>query len=292
MISIIGDIHLDESSIEEIELIFEEIISNCKDVTYFWFLGDVLNRKKPSPIEYDIITKILIRLQKIAPVLIITGNHDETTSKISALDYTRHFGIKLYNFSTVVKIGNKSYYLGHHFTDKGDEFVKDDRFKVEDLSKKYTYSFLGHNHQFIQLSNNVCHLGSIMRKSFNEVDYGSPKYAKLNPETGSVDFCEITSAIPMCEVTSIKEALKMDSRAKLRLVFTSFEEYLKSINKLLELKKKFKVFKVRHNYTQKVEKIATPAQKGRSFSEIFAKFLKESVKDKRVKSLIEESLND
>jgi len=290
MIAVYGDLHIEESAIPEIKEIFEEIYFK-QEFEQVVFLGDIFNKKKPTPTEIDFFTWLVTSMLKKGAVDIVVGNHDESTSTCSALDYTKHIGVTIHHGESCVMLGSYKLGIGHFFTDKGEfDFCKDESHKVEDLSKKYDLVLLGHDHCFKQLGENVYHLGSIRRKSFNEVDYGKPKYAKLDPQNGSVDFCEIKSAIPMHDVKSVNEALKMDSNTKLRLIFTSFSDYLATVNKLPELKKKFKAFKVKHDYTQKIEKIKTPTQKGRSFSEIFTKFLKETVKNKKVKSLIEESL--
>lgn len=291
MIAIYGDLHIDEPSIPEIKEIFEEIYFN-QDFQRVVFLGDIFNKKKPTPTEVDFFTWLVVNMLKKGAVDIVVGNHDESTTKSSALDYVKHLGVTIHKGESCALLGNFKLGIGHFFTDKGDEFYKDETHKVSDLSKKYDFTLLGHDHRFKKLAENVYHLGSVRRKSFNELEYGLPKYAILAPESGKVDFCEIKSAIPMYEVNSIEEALKTNSRAKLRLVFTSFNSYLSSINKLQELNNRFEAFKIKHDYTQKIEKKDTTIQKGRSFSDIFAKFLKETVKNDRVKSLIEESLDE
>jgi len=289
MIAIYGDLHIDEPSIPEIKEIFKEIYFN-KDYKRVVFLGDIFNKKKPTPKEVDFFTWLVTEMLKKGAVDIVVGNHDESSTTCSALDYVRHIGVTMHRGESCVLLGNFKLGIGHFFTDKGDEFCRNELHKVSDLSTKYSLTLLGHDHRFKQLADNVYHLGSIRRKSFNELEYGKPKYAEIDSETGLCRFYDIISAIPMYEVTSVKEALKTDSKAKLRLVFSSFDDYLASVNQLPELKNRFEAFKVKHNYTQKVEKKTTSTQKGRSFSDIFAKFLKETVKNVKVKSLIEESL--
>lgn len=290
MISIIGDMHLDESSIDEINLIIDEILEKNPKASGFWFLGDILDKKRPTPIEYEAITKILVKLQKIASVLIITGNHDDLTNKISSIDYSKHFGIKVYNFKTIQKIGKYSVYLGHHFTDKGEQFKKNDLYKVKDLAKKYDLTLLGHDHCYRELAPNVFHLGSIRRQHFGEVDYGVPQYATLCLETLEMGLFDVSSAVPMIDVFSMEEALKIDSRAKVRLVFKDFEDYLKNINKLPVLQKKFHTFKIFHDYVQKVKNVKKEVKAGKSFEEMFGEYLLKNVKNKEVEKLIKENL--
>jgi len=283
--------HISEKSIPEIQEILQEIYYQ-KPLSFssINFLGDIFDKKKPNPIEIDFVTKFLYDMQKNCLVTICTGNHDDSSNIISALNYTQHFGIKSVRHHGTVQIGEKTLYLGHHFVDKSDKYFKDDRFKVDELSAKYDLCFTGHDHKFKQYAPNFFNLGSILRVNFGEVEYGIPKYAEICPETLERTILDIKSAIPMIEVDSIKKALKIDSHTKLRLVFRSFEEYIKNVNKLPELHKKFHTFKVKHDYAQKMEKKPTVTHKGRDFSEIFTKFLKETVKNKAVKKLIEENL--
>lgn len=285
-----GDIHITEKSIPEINEIFQEIYFS-KDYNKVIFLGDCLNSKRPTSKEIDFFTWLITKMLKKGEVDIVVGNHEESTTTMNALQYLKHIGVTLHYGESLIKLDKFKLGIGHHFFDAGEEFCRDPRFKVSELSKKYDLTLFGHYHKFHKYCANVYHLGSIRRISFNELDGGIPLYAEICPETGSVSFCEVKSAIPMIEVKSVKEALSTDSRAKLRLVFTSFSEYLKNVDVMLQLKKKFHTFKVKHDYKQKVEKKKV-VKKGKSFKEIFNKFLKETVKNKEVGKLIKESLNE
>ena len=231
-------------------------------------------------------------MQMHCPVVIVTGNHEETTSTLSAIDYTRHFGITLLRHHGKIQIGNKNLYLGHHFVDTDDEYIKDEKFITSELSKTYDLCLLGHNHQYKEHAKNVICLGSIRRVSFAEVEYGMPKYAFLVPESLEIEPYEVKSAIPMIDVNSFDKALKTNPRAKLRLIIESFEEYLRILNKLPELEQKFHTFRVKHDYSQQVtSKVKKEIQKkGKSFEEIFNKFLTERVKNNKVRQFIKENL--
>lgn len=286
---ILGDVHADLSSIEELELIFEDICFG-QEWARIILLGDIFDRKNPCTEVITFVTKILTKMLKICHVDIVDGNHDAISKSTSALDYSTYFGVTVHKEESVIKVGEKTIGIGHFFTDMGDQFKKDERHKVKDLSKKYDLTLLGHDHCFRELSPNVFHLGSIRRQHFGEVDYGVPKYAKISTQTLKMELFDIKSAIPMIDVTSIEEALKTAPRTKLRLIFTSFEEYMKNVNKLPELGKKFQVFKVFHDYVQKLNKVKKQVKKGKSFKEMFNEFLNKEVKNKEVKSLIEENL--
>ncbi len=288
-ILVIGDIHSDKSSIEELEAIFEEICFG-EQWARIVLLGDIFDRKNPCTEVINYVTKILTKMLKICPVDIVDGNHDAISQSISALDYSTYFGVTVHREESSIKAGEKTIGLGHFFTDMGDQFKKDERHKVKDLAKKYDLTLLGHDHCFRKLAPNVFHLGSIRRQHFGEVDYGVPKYATLSTESFKMTLCEVKSAIPMIDASSIEDALKIDSRTKLRLVFKSFEDYIKNINTIPKLQRKFHVFKVFHDYVQKVSKIKKEVKKGKSFEEMFGAFLNKEVKNKEVKKLIEENL--
>ena len=187
-------------------------------------------------------------------------------------------------------IKDKSFYLGHHFCDQSDEHYKDNRFKVAELSARFNICFTGHDHKFNQYAPNFINLGSIRRIHFGESDYGTPKYATLCLDTLKTELCEVKSAIPMVDANSMEEALKIDSRAKLRLIFTDFETYMKNVNKLPELQKKFFKFKIKHDYITKVSKVRKKIKASKSFEEMFGEYLKKEVKNEEVKTLIEENL--
>lgn len=292
LILILGDVHANNNSLEELKEIFQEVYYDKKELySHIIFLGDVLDRKTPSNQEIDFLTKLLIDMQNNCPITIVTGNHEETTSVVSALDYTRHFGINLIRHHGTVTLNNKTIYLGHHFVDQSAEFVKDENYKVEDLAK-YDLAFLGHDHQYREYKKNVISLGSLRRVTFAESDYGSPVYAKVDLETLEISLGHVISAIPMIDVESCKDALKQPSKAKVRLIIRSFEDYLKILSKLPELEVKFHTFKVKHDYSQQATKkdIAKIRKKGKSFEEIFNKFLEERVENKEVRTFIEENI--
>lgn len=289
-ILIIGDVHTEESAFAELDSIFTEIAGSVKDIEQVWFLGDIFENKKPTPKEYDFVTKWLITFQKLGEVTIVTGNHDATDVH-TALDYARHLGIKIYNDQATLLVGNKTVYLGHHATDQGDEFVRDDKHKLSDL-KKYDLALLGHLHNFHKLAPNVIHLGSIRRCSFGEVDYPPPCYAIIEAETLKIDFRPIKTFIPMKDVFSVKEALKQPARAKVRLILRSFQEFMANVNQLASLQQKFVLFSVKHDY-QKVSEVieakeVTKKSQEQSFDTVFQKYL-ETIENPQVKTLLKQT---
>lgn len=290
-ILVIGDMHSEEKSIPEVEKILQEIYYDKKEeYLAVWFLGDLFDKKKPEPEDYNFLTKMLVDMKKNGEVIICTGNHDDSTKVMSALNYSQHLGIKLIRHHGIIKLGDKKIYLGHHFVDQSDEYFRDNRFKVVELSKQNDLCFTGHDHKYREYMPNFINLGSIRRVGFGETGYGVPKYATVVFNTLETKVFDITSAIPMIDIYSIEEALKIDPQTKLRLVFKDFEYYLKNINRLGELRKKFFVFKEKHDYVQKLNAGKKEVKKAKPFEEIFGEFLEKATKNKEVKKLIKENL--
>jgi predicted phosphodiesterase len=294
-ILILGDIHAQENAITELKEIFDEVYYNQKDyrIVHVVLLGDVFSSKRPNSIELNFITEILCYLQRHCLVTIVTGNHEEESSLVSALDYTTHFGIELIRHHGIIDIQGKKLYVGHHFVDTDDKYVKDEKFKTKELSEQYDLTLLGHNHKFTKHAPNVICLGAIRRVNFGELDYGLPQYALLNPKTFELEIKPIFSAYPMIEILNINTASKKNASSKVQLTLKSFEDYIKVINQLPELENKFTEFKVKHDYTQVITAKTKEQvqQKGKTFEEIFNKFLEEKVENLEVKQFIKGNLN-
>ena len=287
-ILVIGDVHTEESSFAELDSIFSEIVGAVRDVDQVWFLGDIFDHKHPSPAEYNFVTKWLTTFQKLGEVTVVTGNHDAINFDYTAMDYSKHIGIKIYNDQATMLVANKTVYLGHHATDQGDKFVRDDKHKVSEL-KKFDLALLGHLHNFHKLAPNVIHLGSIRRCTFGEVDYPPPCYAIIEAETLKIDYRPIKTFIPMIDVFSVKEALKQPSRAKVRLILRSFAEFMGNVNQLPTLQQKFALFSVKHDY-QKVSEVIHAKEvmkknQEQSFEMVFAKYL-ETIENQQVKTFL------
>lgn len=289
-ILILGDIHAQENSLDELKEIFDEVYYNQKEVriSQVILLGDVFSSKRPNSKELNFITEVLCYMQRHCIVTIVTGNHEEESSLISALDYTKHFGIELIRHHGVIDINGKKLYVGHHFVDTDDKYVRDEKFKTKELSEQYDLSLLGHNHKFTKHAPNVICLGAVRRVNFGELDYGLPQYALLDPKTFELRTYPVFSAYPMIEVSSYHQAIKKDVKSKVQLTFKNFEDYLKALNQLNDLELRFVEFKVKHDYVQTITAKTKEQvqQKGKTFEEIFNKFLAEKVENEEVKQFI------
>lgn len=291
MIIVIGDIHLTEDNIEEINSVFKEILEENQDATEFWLLGDTYDRTRPSPLEIDVVTKILTDLLKVGKVTLITGNHDELSTKFSAVHYTKHFGVDLYENKVIKKVGSKQVLLGHFFTDMTEDVHCKGETKVSDLESNYDLTLLGHYHNFQKMGSHTYHLGSLIRINFKETAFSIPKIARICPKTLKIDFRDVKSAIPMYEVNSCQEALQKPNMSKIRVIFKGFEQFKAEANIIPECQKKFHTFKVKLDFKNIVERTDTIEDKKiKSFDEIFNDFLVAEIKDNEVKNIIESCL--
>ena len=286
---VIGDIHTKKDSLDEVKEIMNELYYSQKDeIDEVIFLGDVINQseKRINPEILEYITKLIIDILKTSKITICIGNHESISENLSTLNYLKYLGVNLIYHHGVIERSGNTIYLGHHFVDRSDTYYKDDRFKVKELSKKYNLCLTGHDHQYRQYCKNFINLGSIRRVIFSEVNYPCPKYLKLYSKSLKMTICDVKTAIPMIDVYSIEEALKIDSRTKIRLIFTKFEDFLKSVNKLKKLEDKFNIFRIKHDYIVGVKNNKKIVKK-KTFEESFNNFLK-TIKNKSVKNFIEE----
>jgi DNA repair exonuclease SbcCD nuclease subunit len=87
---------------------FEGIIKNCieENVNYIVISGDLHNKPRPVAQEYSDLFHILDRIPPEISVFIITGNHDETTSRGSPLLplYNRRTNINVFTYLNATEL--------------------------------------------------------------------------------------------------------------------------------------------------------------------------------------------
>ncbi len=287
----VSDPHIDEESVEELGLIFDEIISYKADELYI--LGDYYNRKHPSPIEIYFGTKIARKLlDRFKKVYIMKGNHDEIDKKMASINYLQYMGIKILEDETIIKIEdmevdkhliNRNILLGHFFTDKSNKAFNSFRYKVEDLSK-YDYVFLGHQHNFQELSDKIYHLGACRFVTFGELP-GKDKYiAILNDK---LEFKALKSIIPMIEVFNSIALEGLDARTKVRFTIKSFDQFKSEINNFEKYKKKFKLFKVKLDFEEVKNPELSEKENAKTMKERVKDWI-QSLKDEEVKGELKE----
>jgi predicted phosphodiesterase len=289
---IIGDTHIEERSINEIEAIFEADIfplaSSCQRIIQ---LGDYYEKNKPTPIELKYGTYLAKRLTcAFKEVIIIsgTGEHD-LFHDTSVIEYLEAVGVKAVKGDY---IENKVLY-GHFMLHESKLEYGTGKYGLKDL-EGYTHVFLGHQHTPQNFNDKVCHVGSIRYQNFNESKDPYKRVLILNSDTNKVTEKILNSTIPMKDTTNIAELYSLDTRNKIRYICKSFEDYRLNATTLNKIGKKFVQFKIKLDFKDEANKelIASKIEtKAINKNEIIKKYIEE-INDLEVKKLLKEIINE
>jgi len=280
---IIGDSHISEENIPELENIFKEIFSI--PATKLIHLGDFYDKSMPTPKEISFGTRIAKEMKKkYKDVTILAGNGGhEYYHEGNITDYLTVLGINIekgnYEFDNIL--------MGHWMLNESKLEYGSGRCSMESL-KQYKWVFLGHQHLFQKFSETIYHPGSIFFKTFGEIEDEYKRVIII--EDGKLTFVPLKSPIPMKDIYSIEEGEKLDKKTKVRLIFKDFEEYKENINKINNLKNKFHRFQLKLDFKEEEkQKEEVKPKKKVELMELFKKAVS-NIKDKDVKSLIESQL--
>ena len=114
---IIADLHIDENyylddTVSVLDSI-QEVLQNEYPVSYLFILGDVFNRKRPTPRELRVFNRWLMKIRPrvVGEILILEGNHDRD-NELSSLSYLADLPV---DKVTIVRPPFKfnKFYLGH-----------------------------------------------------------------------------------------------------------------------------------------------------------------------------------
>ncbi len=277
---IFTDPHITDSSIKELEDIFQEILTyNAEQMI---MIGDWYDKNKPSPAELLFGTKWACGFQKkYKKVVFLRGNHDQLNSA-NAIDYLQYFGIQIVD-DYVTK---SNVFFSHCMLHTSMLAYGTGKYGIKDLAK-YKYAFLGHQHNYQKLAKNIYHPGSCRYQNFNE-STDKNKYIVIL-EDYKLQFIPLKSPIKMFDFTSLEELEKADTNIKARLIFSSFDQFKKSINELHKYKSKFHTFKVKLNFEKEVESVEKADTSNKKLEEILEDGIAR-VKDKQVRDLLKEAL--
>lgn len=242
---IVGDLHINERSIPEIEEIFEKDIFPIKADRIIQ-LGDFFDRNMPSPLEEKFACELVLKMKKYyKEVIILSGNGEhDVVRNTSIIEHFASLGVK-----TVVGdfIEGINLFCGHFMMYESNLAFGSGRMGIGDLAK-YDKVFLGHQHSPQEIvKNNIYHVGSVRYVSFNEVN--DKKHVVLL-EDGKMSFIALKNCIPMLDVTDVRHLEQIDARTKVRVIFNSFEDYKKNASYVNKVGKKFFQFKVKMNFEE------------------------------------------
>ena len=218
---IVGDIHLEESNLEEIDNIFKEIFTIKADAVIQ--LGDLFQFNRPTPKELMFGTSLIIKMKKHynkVTILAGTGTHDILHGH-SVINYLKHLRVNVAGIVYEETIDNLNCCFGHFMTNKSLLEYGSYKYTLTELGK-YDLVILGHQHQHQKLTDKIYHLNSIFFQHFNEA---IDKYKRLAViENGKLTFVPLKSPIPMVDVYSIEELDKLDANTKARLIISDFHK--------------------------------------------------------------------
>ncbi len=258
-ILLVGDIHLEEDSIDECFAILDEIIKKYPKDMVLVQLGDLTDKNKLNAVEVEALTEFTFTLAKhFKKLIFIDGNHSKLDKNNSIINYLRFINdnVEVYQDELAIDYHGKKIVIGHYFLDKSNGAFGDFRHKLDDLETMFDYGFFGHQHDFQDMSKKkkFYHLGSARYTSFGE-HIDSPKYFGLLTREG-LKLEKITSLTELADVYSIDEleiTLNHAPNRKIRYIIKSFEQLKAEMDTLKKYRNKFKQFKIHNDFmTSKV----------------------------------------
>lgn len=280
----IGDTHIQEKDINELEGVFEEILSLASPQETFVCLGDFFHNKNPTTKEIKFGTIWAKKFLDKGEFKLLIGNHPTISPDLSSVDYLKELGVKLYKELVIDNI-----YFGHKETEKSDmyfgrESYDDEYFIHTSKLNDYKFSLLGHQHKYQLLTNTIFHLGSVIYTSFGEI--GKDRKYIVVIGKGGRTFIPLQSTIPMYEIFDIDELDRIPAKSKVRFTLRSFEQFTKEINDIQKYKKKFYQFKVKLDFVKQPLKIE---KKSNNLKGVVKKWLA-NIKNKEVRKILEDEI--
>jgi len=283
---LVGDIHLNERYIEEIDSIFEKDIFPITADRLIQ-LGDFFDRNSPSPLEEKYGSELILKMkQHYKEVIILAGNGEhEYIRGTGIVEHLQSLGIKIIKGDL---IEDKILY-GHWMVAESRLSFGQFKYKKSELSK-YETVFLGHQHTFQIIAPNIIHLGSIRYVTFNEV--GIPK-SIVSLEDGKPEYIPLKNTIDMVDVTNVSQLEHINPNTKVRVIFNSFEDYKKNASYVNKIGRKFFLFKIKMNFEQsKIIDMGSKKLDGIINKSNIIKDYIEKIEDKDVRQMLEQQFKE
>jgi len=279
---IIGDTHIEEKNIDEINSIFNEIYKyNADELIH---LGDLVNKKVLSAKVLDFTCYWISKFKyKYGKVTILRGNHPAVEKDLTVIDFLNHFGISIYD-----DLEDNNNFYGHFMVNKSLRAIGGYKCDVEDLIR-YNFVLLGHQHTFQEIvKDKMYHLGSCLYTSFNE-DINVPKYIAFI-ENNKLEFKELKTPISMYDITDIKELENIPYLSKVRLTLNSFDELISYSTKIEEAKKAYYDFRIKINFENHI--IESELNTDNSINDIAKEWLRNIKQNKEIHNILEKQFKD
>lgn len=294
------DPHIHKNSLQELEVVFEEIATIAKKVKpkYIVCAGDFYDEKILSPEVLTFGTKWSYNFSCLCEQFImLTGNHtamkDGETS-VDYLEYTAAAG----NYISVVEecvIGNTLY--GHFMTEKSDMcyngILTGNKYECEtEKLKQYDLVILGHQHWKQNIEPNIWHLCSCRYVTFGEVDADGKFIGIVN--NNKIEFVPLKSVYPMIDIHSLEEAetIEKPEISKVRFVIDNFEYLKEHLNEIEALKDKFFRYKRKLNFVDTVSTVTKTEQYRKKNLQYQVYEWIQTIQDKDVQEVLIDTLKD
>jgi len=285
---LIGDIHISDESIKEIDSIFDNDIFKIK-VDRVIQLGDLFDKNRPTPKEIKFATKLIHKMSTLyKEVILLAGNGThEFLNNVAIIEYLKELSGKIKIITKDHFIEDNVYY-GHHMLYSSKLEYGTGKCGVKDL-EKYNYAVLAHQHEPQKFTDTIFHIGSIRYQHFNEVTDEFKRVAILT-DNNKIEFVTLESPIKMQDFFSLDALEKANKNIKARLVINSFADFKKSINEIHKFKNKFHTFKVKLDFEKEVETVEKASTSNKKLEEIIADGINK-INDKDVRDMLKEALN-
>lgn len=287
----IGDLHIEEKAIQELDSIIREIRHFKADMVIQ--LGDFYQSNRPTPAELQFGTEVAKKLKsQFGRCLILsgTGTHDMLRGT-SIVTYLYQLGIEVVGQEHELEVDGKKILSGHFMTNESLLEYGTHKHTVTELEEKYDLTILGHQHQFQKISDKVIHLGSVRYQHFNELQDKNKKIALL--EDGKLTFIALSTPYFMTEVKGenktisdiIKELDSIDPDTKVRLVLTDYTVFKDLSSHLVRYKDKFVDFKIKLDSANYSPVQCSNETKSNSLSLFLKEYIGE-IKDEEVRQIL------
>jgi len=297
--SIIGDIHIDERFLVELDLTLNEILGlgHKKKAV---FLGDIFHKNRSTPKEVQFALMWFKRfIDQYDEVIVILGNHD-LYGGLQTTKILRYLGVQVIEkaeWAPVTSYGQL--FFGHFFVAESIDNYTGIQRSIKELEKQYKYVLLGHQHRWQAFSSTAYHVGSIRYVGFGEYNKPlplAPKKIATIDSNGVLRWVVLKNPYPLVQFSSAKELSKHYTKKdeiitdKVRIVYEDFETYKNDIDTLSDLPHIFyEPIKVKldfknHDIVKNFNTTLNPNQL--STAEVVSKWL-ESIEDEEVKEILE-----
>jgi DNA repair exonuclease SbcCD nuclease subunit len=285
---IVGDLHIEERAIAEIDKIFEKDILPI-EADKFVQLGDWFHYNRPTPLELVYSVKLVAKLKHFYKEVVIlsgTGEHDLLHDE-SVVSHLTSLGVKTVKGDYI----DNNVFYGHFMLHESRFAFGTGRMGIKDL-EKYKFVFLGHQHSpEVLVPIKMYHVGSILYTSFSEV--GDNKEVVLLEDNGVPQFISLKAMIPMMDVTDVTDLEAIVPMTKVRVIFNSFEDYKKNASYVNKMGKRFFAFKIKMNFEEsKILDIgAKKLDSNMNKSNVIQSYI-DKIEDKDVRELLDKQFKE